>query len=201
MPKSYGLLVVFSGPSGSGKGTVLKEAMSQNKNLELSVSMTTRSPREGEIDGVSYVFTSKDAFLAQIEKNGFIEWAQFCENFYGTPKERVMERLKEGKDVVLEIEVQGAMKVRESFPDAILIFNLPPSMEELKKRLVGRQTESDEVVEKRLHTAEWEISKAQEYDYVIVHDDIGVAARKLLSIIESEKCKSGRNTSLLKEFN
>ena len=201
MPKSCGLLVVFSGPSGSGKGTVLKEAMSQNKNLELSVSMTTRAPREGEVDGVSYVFTSKDAFLTQIEKNGFIEWAQFCENFYGTPKERVMERLKEGKDVVLEIEVQGAMKVRESFPDAILIFNLPPSMEELKKRLVGRQTESDEVVEKRLHTAEWEISKAQEYDYVIVNDVIGVAARKLLSIIESEKCKSERNISLLKEFN
>ena len=201
MHKSQGLLVVFSGPSGSGKGTLLKEAMAQNKNLELSVSMTTRLPREGEIDGVNYIFASKEQFKAQIEKNGFIEWAQFCENYYGTPKERVESRLKEGKDVVLEIEVQGAMKVRKYFPDAVLIFNLPPSMEELQKRLIGRQTESAEVIAKRLHTAEWELSKAEKYDYVIVNDDIATAAKKFLAIIESEKCKSERNKSLLKEFN
>lgn len=201
MRKSQGLLVVFSGPSGSGKGTLLKHVLSLNPNLELSVSVTTRSPRDGEIDGVNYIFASNEQFKEQIDKNGFIEWAQFCENYYGTPRDRVESRLKEGKDVVLEIEVQGAMKVRECFPDAVLIFNLPPSMEELKNRLVGRKTEAADVIDKRLKTAEWEISKADEYDYVIVNDDIDEAAKKFLAILKSEKCKSERNKSLLKDFN
>lgn len=195
-----GLLVVFSGPSGSGKGTVLKRAMELCPDLELSVSMTTRSPRDGEIDGVHYIFTDKAQFSEMAENDGFIEWATFCENSYGTPKERVESRLAEGKDVVLEIEVQGALKVRERIPEAVLIFNLPPSREELKNRLVGRQTESQDVIEQRLQTAEWELSQAKHYDYVIVNDEIDLAAEKFLSILKSEKCKAARNECILKDF-
>ncbi len=198
--KQKGLLVVFSGPSGSGKGTVLKRAMALEPNLELSVSMTTRAPRDGEIDGVHYIFSTKENFLSMAENDGFIEWAQFCENCYGTPKAYVESRLNEGKDVVLEIEVQGALQVRERFPDAVLIFNLPPSMEELKNRLVGRDTESQDVIEKRLATAVWELSQAEKYDYVIVNDEVETAAEKLLSILKGEKCKTSRNSLLLKNF-
>ena len=146
MKPNRGLLVVLSGPSGSGKGTVLKRAMQKNEQLELSVSVTTRAPREGEIDGVNYYFLTPEAFQNLLAEDGLLEWAEFCGNFYGTPREKIEQRLNEGKDVVLEIEVQGAMKVRAAFPDAVLIFNLPPSLEELKNRLTGRQTEPPEVV-------------------------------------------------------
>lgn len=195
-----GLLIVFSGPSGSGKGTVLKEAMALNPNLEFSVSATTRSPREGEADGVNYFFKSKEAFLEMIEQQGFIEWAQFCENYYGTPKAYVESRLQQGKDVVLEIEVQGAMQVKKAYPDSVLIFNLPPSKEELRARLIGRQTEAMDVIEKRLATAEQELALADQYDYIIVNDEVAVAARKFLSIVESEKCKANKCKELLKAF-
>ncbi len=198
MPENRGLLIVLSGPSGSGKGTMLKEAMAQNQNLELSVSVTTRSPRIGEVDGESYIFASKPQFEEMIKQDGFIEWAQFCENYYGTPRERVEKRLAEGKDVVLEIEVQGAMKVRECFPDAVLIFTLPPSMEVLKNRLVGRQTESQDVIEKRLKTAHWEISMAKHYDYLVINDKIDVAAQEFLAIINGEKCSLKRTLDVLK---
>lgn len=199
MDKS-GLLVVFSGPSGSGKGTVLKQAMRKNHNLELSVSVTTRSPRNGEVNGVDYCFCSADEFEKLLSEDGLLEWAEFCGNRYGTPKRRIEQRLQEGKDVVLEIEVQGAMKVRKAFPDAVLIFNLPPSADELKERLIGRKTESPEVVEKRLKTAVWEISQAELYDYVIVNDDVGSASSMFLSILMSEKCRTARNKMLLETF-
>ncbi len=189
MKANRGLLVVFSGPSGSGKGTVLKEAMSKNENLELSVSATTRLPRQGEQDGVSYYFLSKDEFIKKRDENGFVEWAEFCDNFYGTPADKVEDRLNAGKDVVLEIEVQGAMKVKERFPEAVLIFNMPPSMEELRLRLIGRQTESEDVVNSRLKTAEWEISMADKYDHIIVNDEVEKAALALISIINEEKNK------------
>ena len=194
------LLVVLSGPSGSGKGTVLKQAMRSNPNIEVSVSVTTRAPREGEIDGVNYYFLTPEAFQNLLAEDGLLEWAEFCGNFYGTPREKIEQRLNEGKDVVLEIEVQGAMKVRAAFPDAVLIFNLPPSFEELKNRLTGRQTEPPEVVEKRLNTAVWEISQAENYGYVIVNDNVEDAANAFLSILSSEKCKTARNKALLAQF-
>ena len=192
MKANRGLLVVFSGPSGSGKGTVLKDAMSKNENLELSVSATTRLPRQGEQDGVSYYFLDKDAFIKKRDENGFLEWAEFCDNFYGTPADKVEDRLNAGKDVVLEIEVQGAMKVKERFPEAVLIFNMPPSMEELKLRLIGRQTESEDVINNRLKTAEWEMSMADKYDHIIVNDEVEKAAFNLNSIINEEKNKNLR---------
>lgn len=200
MKPNRGLLVVLSGPSGSGKGTVLKQAMRSNPNIEVSVSVTTRAPREGEIDGVNYYFLTPEAFQNLLAEDGLLEWAEFCGNFYGTPREKIEQRLNEGKDVVLEIEVQGAMKVRAAFPDAVLVFNLPPSFEELKNRLTGRQTEPPEVVEKRLNTAVWEISQAENYGYVIVNDNVEDAANAFLSILSSEKCKTARNKALLAQF-
>ena len=195
-----GLLIVFSGPSGSGKGTVLAEAMKRYPQMEFSVSATTRAPREGETDGVNYFFKTREEFLALTEENGFIEWAEFCGNCYGTPRAYVESRLAQGKDVILEIEVQGAMQVKKAFPDSVLIFNLPPSMEELKNRLVGRNTESADVIENRLATAKSELAVADCYDYVIVNDTVDAAAEKFISILKSEKCRAARNTMLLKEF-
>jgi len=200
MSKRRGLLVVFSGPSGSGKGTVLKEALKKCENLQLSVSVTTRAPRQGEVDGVDYIFYSKEKFKELISQDGFLEWACFCENYYGTPKAQIEAQLSEGKDVVLEIEVQGAMKVKEECPDAVLIFNLPPSMEELKKRLIGRQTDAPEIIEKRLQTAVWEISQADKYDYIIVNAEVEKAADTLLCTIEGEKCNVNRNKNLLATY-
>ena len=200
MNNNRGLLVVLSGPSGSGKGTVLKQAMRSKPNIEVSVSVTTRAPREGEIDGVNYYFLAPEAFQTLRAEDGLLEWAEFCGNFYGTPRDKIEQRLNEGKDVVLEIEVQGAMKVRAAFPDAVLIFNLPPSLKELKERLTGRKTEPPEVVEKRMSTAVWELSQAENYDYVIVNDNVEDAANAFLSILSSEKCKTERNKALLAHF-
>ena len=200
MKNNRGLLVVLSGPSGSGKGTVLKQAMRFNPNIEISVSVTTRAPRDGEIDGVNYFFSTPESFQNLLAADGLLEWAEFCGNFYGTPRDKIEQRLNEGKDVVLEIEVQGAMKVRAAFPDAVLIFNLPPSLIELKERLTGRKTEPPEVVEKRLNTAVWELSQAKNYDYVIVNDNVEDAANAFLSILSSEKCKTARNKALLAHF-
>ena len=200
MSNKRGLLVVFSGPSGSGKGTVLKEALKKSEDLAISVSVTTRQPRTGEQDGVDYIFYSKEKFESLISEDGFLEWACFCENYYGTPRAQIEAMLSEGKNVVLEIEVQGAMKIREKCPDAVLIFNLPPSMEELKNRLIGRNTDSPEVIEKRLKTAVWEISQADKYDYIIVNDEIDKATEALLGVIESEKYTSKRNKELLATY-
>lgn len=200
MKNNRGLLVVLSGPSGSGKGTVLKQAMRSKPNIEVSVSVTTRAPREGEIDGVNYYFLAPEAFQTLRAEDGLLEWAEFCGNFYGTPRDKIEQRLNEGKDVVLEIEVQGAMKVRAAFPDAVLIFNLPPSLKELKERLTGRKTEPPEVVERRMSTAVWELSQAENYDYVIVNDNVEDAANAFLSILSSEKCKTARNKALLAHF-
>lgn len=195
-----GLLLVFSGPSGVGKGTVLKEYLKKHPHTAFSVSATTRKPRAGEIHGQHYFFLSREEFELLVENGGLLEHAQFAGNCYGTPREAVEQNLEKGTDVVLEIEVQGAMKVRAAFPDAVLIFNLPPSLEELKNRLTGRKTEPPEVVEKRLNTAVWEISQAENYGYVIVNDDVENAVGAFLSILESEKCKLERNKALLAQF-
>ncbi len=200
MNKSRGLLVVFSGPSGSGKGTVLKEALKKSDDLCVSVSATTRAPRDGETDGVDYMFYTKEQFLDLVSENGFLEWACFCENYYGTPRAKIEELLSTGKDVVLEIEVQGAMKIKQKCPDAVLIFNLPPSLEILKERLVGRKTDAEDVIKKRLETANWEISQAPKYDYVLVNDKIEDAADTFLAIIKGEKCNIARNEKMLASY-
>ena len=200
MSNRRGLLVVFSGPSGSGKGTVLKEALKRDENLSVSVSVTTRNPRDGERDGVDYIFYSKEQFENLIKEDGLLEWACFCENYYGTPKAEIEKKLAEGKDVILEIEVQGAMKVKEACPESVLVFNMPPSKEELKNRLVGRNTDAPEVIEKRLDTSIWEISQAENYDYIIVNDIVEDAAKRLLSVIEGEKCKKERNLNVLSQY-
>ncbi len=200
MSKSRGLLVVFSGPSGSGKGTVLKEALKKSDDLCVSVSATTRAPRDGETDGVDYMFYSKEQFSELVSENGFLEWACFCGNYYGTPRAKIDELLSAGKDVVLEIEVQGAMKIKQKCPDAVLIFNLPPSLEILKERLVGRNTDAEDVIKKRLETAVWEISQAAKYDYVLVNDKIEDAADTFLAIIKGEKCNVARNKKMLASY-
>ncbi len=179
-----GRLFVLSGPSGAGKGTVLKGAMPHCKNAFLSVSATTRAPREGEINGISYHFITKDEFEAKIENNEMLEWASYCDNFYGTPKNKVEEMLQSGKDIILEIEMQGAMQVKQSGVDAKFIFVMPPDVETLEKRLRERGTESDDVIQKRMQKALEEIECKNEYDYIIVNDDLEKAVCKLIEIIK-----------------
>ncbi|MBP3336772.1 MAG: guanylate kinase [Clostridia bacterium] len=200
MKKAKGLLVVVSGPSGAGKGTICKDFLEKNKEAFLSISATTRKPRPGEVHGTHYYFLEEDNFKQMINEGGFIEWAQFCENYYGTPKKAVTEKLESGNDVILEIEVQGAMKVKEAFPEAVLVFVLPPSMSVLRERLTGRGTETPEVIEKRLNTALWELTIAEKYDYILINDDVTAASKRLEGIIKAEKQSVKRNNEFLKEF-
>ena len=165
---SKGILVVVSGFSGSGKGTVMKRLMEKYDNYALSVSVTTRNPRPGEKDGEAYFFRTKEEFEQLIREDGLIEYAQYVENYYGTPRKYVEEQLSAGKDVILEIEIQGAMKIREKFPDTLLVFVCPPSMEELKNRLVGRGTETLDVINGRLRRAVEESRGMDKYDYLMI---------------------------------
>lgn len=196
MRNRKGLLIVLSGPSGSGKGTVLKELLAKNNNLFLSVSATTRSPREGEVHGKHYYFLSKDEFEARIAGDGMLECASYCGNYYGTPKDAVYEMLNAGKDVILEIEVQGAMQIKERCPDAVFVFVMPPSMNELKHRLTDRRTEDAETVAKRMQAAVDEIRASYQYDYIVVNDTVSEAANTLDEIIRVQKCSTGH----MKEF-
>ena len=193
MKKQRGLLIVLSGPSGVGKGTVRKELFSQaNTNYEYSISMTTRNPREGEVDGVDYFFKSRAEFEALIEQGGLLEHAEFVGNYYGTPLAYVNETLDAGRDVFLEIEVQGAKQIREKAPDALFIFLAPPSLSELKSRLVGRGTETAEVIAKRIATAEEELEMMSLYDYVVENDEVANACDKINAIIKAEHCRRER---------
>ncbi|MBM7685510.1 guanylate kinase [Defluviitalea raffinosedens] len=199
MNNNKGIVVIISGPSGSGKGTIVKEMIKYDK-YALSISVTTRSPRVGEEDGVHYFFKSKQEFEEMIHKGELIEWAEFCENYYGTPKSYVEKMLREGKDVILEIEVQGALKVKESNPEAVLIFIVPPSLTELKNRLVGRGTEKEEIIEKRLKRALEELDMIEKYDYLVVNDSIKDAAEKIHTIVEAEHLKANRNLDLIEKI-
>ena len=193
MKKQRGLLIVLSGPSGVGKGTVRKELFSQaNTNYEYSISMTTRNPREGEVDGVDYFFKSREEFEVLIEQGGLLEHAEFVGNYYGTPLAYVNETLEAGRDVFLEIEVQGAKQIREKAPDALFIFLAPPSLSELKSRLVGRGTETEDVIAKRIATAEEELEMMSLYDYVVENDEVANACDKINAIIKAEHCRRER---------
>ena len=193
-----GTLLVLSGPSGSGKGTLVKEYTDKYEDVFVSVSATTRNPREGERYGVNYFFLTVEEFKKKIEENGFLEYAQFCENYYGTPRESVKKKRNEGMDVILEIDVQGAFQVKENCPDAVLVFTIPPSYEILRQRLIGRGTESMEVIEKRLNAAVEEFRQAEKYDYIIINDKIETAAEELRAIFVSEKCRMKNNQEFTK---
>lgn len=193
-----GILIVFSGFSGAGKGTIMRELLSRHKeNYALSISATTRSPRTGETDGVEYFFKSTDEFLEMIEKDELIEYAKYVENYYGTPKEYVNQQLDLGKDIILEIEIQGALKMKEQFPEAVLMFVTPPSAEILKERLVGRATESMDVIASRLARAVEEAEGIEEYDYLVINDDLETCVEEVHSIIVNEHKKVCQNQVLI----
>lgn len=186
-----GNLFVLVGPSGSGKGTVLKEVLAAEKNTFLSVSATTRHPRPGEQHGVHYFFTSREDFEGMIRREELLEYAKYCENYYGTPKSAVLERISRGENVILEIEVQGAKKVKEMYPEAVTVFILPPSLSELRRRLTDRKTEDAETVNRRLETALGEIPYARECDYAVVNDQLPETVEEIRAIILAQSC-SGR---------
>ncbi len=190
--KERGSLIVVSGPSGCGKGTVIQEFLKNNKDAWLSISCTSRAPRPGDVPNETYFFISRDEFEEKISKNEFLEYAEYNGNYYGTPKEHIEEKLTKGIDVILEIEVQGALKVKELVPEAICIFIMPPSMKELKKRLVGRGTESKEKVLNRFKTAYQEINNVTNYNYVVTNDTVENAVNKIAAILLSETCRVDR---------
>ena len=190
--KRKGLLLVVSGPSGAGKGTICKEFLNNNEDVKLSVSATTRNPRDGEVDGVNYFFVTKDKFKSMIVNNELLEHAQIYDNFYGTPKAAILENLENGHDVVLEIEMQGARQIKEVYPEGVFIFILPPSLDELKNRIVGRGTETEEEIAKRFSCAFEEINQIVNYDYFVVNEDVSKSSKEVESIILSEKNKVSR---------
>lgn len=182
------VLIVLSGPSGVGKGTIAKILVERNKGLGLSISCTTRGPRNGEQDGREYFFISKADFEKKIQENGFLEYSEHFENFYGTPKDYV-EKSLETKDVILEIDVNGGLNVKKNYPDAILVMIVPPSLEELKNRLVARGTETEEKINLRMQRIDYELSKKDLYDYVVVNDNLSDAIREIEQIVNKEKLK------------
>ena len=188
-----GLLVVISGPSGVGKGTVRKALFEmKNHNLSYSISMTTRKIRPGEVDGKDYYFVSKDEFLKKIDNNEFLEHAEFVVNYYGTPLDKVNEKLEAGSEVVLEIEVCGAAQVKEKMPDCVMIFIAPPSKQALYDRLKKRGTESEEIIQARIQKANREFKAAKMYDYIVVNDEVNNAADRIMAIIRAEHAKTSR---------
>ena len=198
MTMNKGRLIVFSAPSGCGKGTMLAEIL-KDKNYCVSVSATTREPREGEVDGVNYHFISKGDFLQKVADSEFLEHAEYCDNYYGTLISEVDGRLNDGLNVILEIEVQGAMKIREKRPDALFRFIAPPSVNELRRRLKKRGTETDEVIEKRVSQAAGEIALAPKYDYIIVNDALEDAVSDFFAVMRAEKLKAEFSENTINE--
>ncbi len=192
--KHKGILVVVSGFSGAGKGTLMKRLIQDYDDYALSISATTRAPRPGEEDGREYFFLQKEQFEKKIAENGLIEYARYCDNYYGTPREYVEKQLEVGRDVILEIEIQGALKVKKQYPDALLLFVMPPSAAELRRRLIGRGTETEEVIEKRMHRASEEAEGIENYEYIVINDDLDTCVKELHEII-----KTAHNTPLRNE--
>ncbi len=182
---SKGKLIVYTGASGVGKGTIMKEILQKDPTVKLSVSATTRPPRPEDIEGVTYYFVTREKFEDMISKNDFLEYAEYCKNYYGTPKKPVEKMLDEGINVMLEIEVQGGLQIMGKCPDCISVFIMPPSEEELERRLRGRGTEDEETILQRLNTAKTEMTFADKYNYVVINNDVQKAAEEILKIIHS----------------
>ena len=195
-----GVLMVLSGFSGAGKGTLVKELLRKYDEYALSISMTTRAPRPGERDGVEYFFTSREKFEETIVQNGLIEYALYCGNYYGTPRAYVEDQLAAGKNVILEIEIQGALKIKEKYPESLLVFVTPPSAEELKRRLEGRGTESAEVIAQRLARATEESEGIEAYDYIIVNDKLEECVEELHRLVEASRRAPVRCQKFIKEI-
>ena len=195
-----GILVVVSGFSGAGKGTLMKELLKRYDNYALSISATTRAPREGETDGKEYFFVTKEQFEKMRDERKLIEYAQYVNNYYGTPKEYVEQKMAEGKDVILEIEIQGALKVKKRFPDALLLFVTPPSAEELRRRLVGRGTETLEVINARLARAAEEASGMEAYDYLLINDDLDRCLEEMHQLIQLQHRKTSYHLDFLSKM-
>lgn len=196
MKNNHGLLIVLSGPSGVGKGTICQELLRQLPNLKYSVSSTTRSPRPGEMEGIHYYFRPRQEFKAMIARDELLEWTEFCDNYYGTPRFAVEQALRKGLDVILEIETKGAMQIKKRFPQGVFTFIVPPSLDVLAERIRNRGTETEEVIQKRLATAIQELNYLSEYDYVVVNDHVPVAVDKLKCILEAEKCRVKRQNRM-----
>lgn len=194
--KKRGELIVLSGPSGVGKSTVIAELLSNRRDIHFSVSFTTRQPRVGEEHGVNYYFVSREEFERMIEADELLEYAQYVENYYGTSLKVIEEKLQAGVDVLLDIEVQGAAKVREKCPEAVCIFIIPPSLEELSRRLRKRNTDSEDVIAQRLAKAREECRECMKYDYLVVNDNVMSAAQQILAILEAESCRVNKRIQL-----
>ena len=195
-----GILIVVSGFSGAGKGTLLKKLVQEYDNYALSVSATTRAPRAGEEDGREYFFVTKEAFERKIAEGGLIEYACYCGNYYGTPRDYVEKQLEAGRDVILEIEIQGALKIRKQFSSALLLFVMPPDAQELKRRLTGRGTETAEVIERRMARAVEESEGIEEYDYIVVNDDLESCVKQLHEIIAAAHNTPFRNEEFIEKI-
>ena len=200
MMNKKGILIVVSGFSGAGKGTLMKEIMKQYDNYALSISATTRKPREGEVDGREYFFRSVDEFEKMIAQDELIEYAKYVDNYYGTPRAYVEQKLEEGKDVILEIEIQGALKVKEKFPETLLLFVTPPNVEILRNRLIGRGTETMEVIENRMKRAIEESEGMDKYDYLVINDDLQECVEEMHHIIQEEHKRTFRNTDFIEQI-
>ena len=195
--RSKGTLIVISAPSGAGKGTVISKLLEKENNLWLSVSATSRTPRTNDKEGVTYYFYSKEEFENKIKEGYFLEYAEYAGNYYGTPKKIIEEKLNKGIDVILEIEIQGAMQIKKLIPEALFIFIMPPTLEELKRRLVGRNTDSKEKIIERFKIAYKEINEVSKYNYVVVNDEVDNAVSKIQAIIKAEKCRVDRIEEVL----
>lgn len=195
-----GILVVISGFSGAGKGTLIKAMLEKHHNYALSISATTRQPREGEEHGREYFFISHEQFQKMIEEEQLIEYAQYVNNYYGTPRQYVFQQMADGKDVILEIEIQGALKIKERFPEALLVFVMPPSADELKRRLVGRGTESMEVIHQRLHRAAEEAAGMTSYDYILINDRLETCVEDMHQLIQAQHRRVSANLDFIEQM-
>jgi guanylate kinase len=195
-----GILVVVSGFSGAGKGTLIKAMLEKHHNYALSISATTRAPRQGEEDGREYFFVTREKFEEMIREGQLIEYAQYVENYYGTPRQYVFQQMADGKDVILEIEIQGALKIKERFPDALLLFVMPPSADELKRRLVGRGTETMEVIDQRLHRAAEEAEGMTSYDYILINDKVDTCVDAMHQLIQAQHRRVSGNLDFIQQM-
>ncbi len=195
-----GILAVVSGFSGAGKGTVMKALLEKHQNYALSISATTREPREGERDGREYFFVTREKFEEMIREGELIEHAQYVNNYYGTPRQYVFQQMADGRDVILEIEIQGALKIKERFPEALLIFVMPPSADELKRRLVGRGTESMEVIDRRMRRAAEEAAGITSYDYILINDTLDACVEEMHQLIQTQHKKVSQNLDFIEQM-